>query len=58
MARLRYTALTSLDLYVNDADGGFSWAEPTEELHDVVNTLEREVGTHLDRMERRDGQRE
>ena len=47
MARLRYTALTSLDLYVNDADGGFSWAEPTEELHDVVNTLEREVGTHL-----------
>ena len=47
MARLRYTVLTSLDLYVNDTDGGFSWAEPTEELHDVVNTLEREVGTHL-----------
>ena len=47
MARLRYTVLTSLDGYVNDAEGGFSWAEPTDELHDVVNALEREVGTHL-----------
>ena len=47
MARLRYTVLTSLDGYVNDAEGDFSWAEPTDELHDVVNALEREVGTHL-----------
>jgi dihydrofolate reductase len=47
MARLRYTMLTSLDGYVNDAEGGFSWAEPTDELHGVVNELEREVGTHL-----------
>ena len=47
MARLRYTVLTSLDGYVNDTEGGFSWAEPSEELHDVVNALEREVGTHL-----------
>ena len=47
MALLRYTAITSLDGYVNDADGGFSWAEPSEELHQVVNDQEREVGTYL-----------
>ena len=47
MARLRYTAITSLDGYVNDSDGGFAWAEPSEQLHRFVNDLEREVGTHL-----------
>ena len=47
MARLRYSAMTSLDGYANDAEGGFSWAEPSDELHRLVNTLEREVGTHL-----------
>ena len=47
MARLRYTAITSLDGYVNDSGGGFGWAEPSDELHLVVNSLEREVGTHL-----------
>ena len=47
MALLRYTAITSLDGYVNDAEGGFSWAEPSDELHEVVNDHEREVGTYL-----------
>jgi dihydrofolate reductase len=47
MARLRYTAITSLDGYVNDADGGFGWARPDDELHAVVNDHEREVGTYL-----------
>jgi dihydrofolate reductase len=47
MALLRYTAITSLDGYVNDAEGGFSWAAPSDELHEVVNAQEREVGTHL-----------
>ena len=47
MARLRYLAITSLDGYINDADGGFAWAEPSEQLHRLVNDLEREVGTHL-----------
>ena len=47
MARLRYTAITSLDGYVNDADGGFDWAAPSDELHDILNEHEREVGTHL-----------
>ena len=47
MARLRYTAITSLDGYVNDSDGGFAWAAPSDELHEVVNAQEREVGTYL-----------
>lgn len=47
MALLRYTAITSLDGYVNDAEGGFSWAAPSDELHDFVNDQEREVGTYL-----------
>lgn len=47
MARLRYTAITSLDGYVNDADGRFDWAAPSSELHDILNEHEREVGTHL-----------
>ncbi len=47
MALLRYTAITSLDGYVNDVEGGFSWAAPSDELHAVVNDQEREVGTYL-----------
>ena len=47
MALLRFTAITSLDGYVNDAEGGFSWAAPSDELHEVVNAHEREVGTFL-----------
>ena len=47
MARLRYTAITSLDGYVNDVEGGFGWAAPSDELHEVVNAQEREVGTYL-----------
>lgn len=47
MALLRYTAITSLDGYVNDAEGGFAWAAPSDELHAVVNAHELEVGTYL-----------
>ena len=47
MARLRYTAITSLDGYVNDAEGRFEWAAPDVELHEVVNEHVREVGTQL-----------
>ena len=47
MAKLTYTAITSLDGYVEDEDGGFAWAEPDEEVHAFVNDLERPVGTHL-----------
>jgi dihydrofolate reductase len=47
MARLIYSAITSLDGYVADADGSFDWAEPDEEVHSFVNDLERPVGTYL-----------
>lgn len=47
MGKLRYTAITSLDGYVADADGSFDWAAPDEAIHAFVNDLEREVGTYL-----------
>ena len=47
MAKLIYSALASLDGYVEDADGRFEWAAPDEEVHAFVNDLERPVGTCL-----------
>jgi dihydrofolate reductase len=47
MANLIYAAITSLDGYVADADGKFDWSEPDEEVHAVVNDLERPIGTYL-----------
>jgi len=47
MAKLIYSALTSLDGYVADRDGNFDWAAPDEEVHTFVNDLERTVGTFL-----------
>jgi dihydrofolate reductase len=47
MAKLIYSAITSLDGYVADEDGNFDWAEPDEEVHTFVNDLERPVGTYL-----------
>jgi dihydrofolate reductase len=47
VAKLIYSALTSLDGYVADEDGNFDWARPSEEVHVFVNDLERPVGTHL-----------
>jgi len=47
VARLVYTAITSLDGYVNDADGRFDWSAPDEDVHRFVNELERRVGTYL-----------
>jgi dihydrofolate reductase len=47
MAKLIYSAITSLDGYVADEDGNFDWAEPDEEVHRFVNDLERPVGTYL-----------
>ena len=46
MARLIYSAIMSLDGYTADADGGFEWAAPDEEVHAFVNELERPVGTY------------
>jgi len=47
MADLVYTALCSLDGYVNDAAGGFAWAAPDAQVHAFVNDLERPSATHL-----------
>ena len=47
MAKLIYSATTSLDGYVNDESGGFGWAEPDEEVHTFFNELERPIGTYL-----------
>jgi dihydrofolate reductase len=47
MAKLVYTAITSLDGYVADEDGKFDWAAPDEEVHAFVNDLERAIGTYL-----------
>jgi dihydrofolate reductase len=47
VAMLIYSALTSLDSYVEDAKGDFSWAAPDAEVHQFVNDLERPIGTYL-----------
>jgi dihydrofolate reductase len=47
MAKLIYSAITSLDGYVADEDGKFDWAVPDEEVHAFINDLERPVGTYL-----------
>jgi dihydrofolate reductase len=47
LAKLIYSAISSLDGYIEDERGRFDWAEPDEEVHTFVNELERPVGTHL-----------
>jgi dihydrofolate reductase len=47
VAKLIYSAITSLDGYVADKEGNFDWAAPDEEVHSFVNELERPVGTYL-----------
>jgi dihydrofolate reductase len=47
MARLIYSAIASLDGYVEDEHGQFHWAAPDEEVHAFVNDLERPIGTYL-----------
>jgi dihydrofolate reductase len=47
MAKLIYTAIASLDGYIEDEGGAFDWAAPDDEVHAFVNDLERPVGTYL-----------
>jgi dihydrofolate reductase len=47
VARLLYSGISSLDGYVADVHGSFSWAEPDEEVHAFVDDLQRPVGTYL-----------
>lgn len=47
MATLSYTAITSLDGFIEDESGTFEWAMPDAEVHEYINDLERTIGTHL-----------
>jgi dihydrofolate reductase len=48
MATLIYSMFTSLDGYVEDAQGDFGWGAPDdEELHSFINQLASSVGTYL-----------
>jgi dihydrofolate reductase len=47
MNRLIYSAITSLDGYLNDAEGNFDWSAPDPEVHAAVNELLASVGTML-----------
>lgn len=47
MAKLIYSAIMSLDGYIEDRDGKFDWAMPDEEVHKFINDLERTASTHL-----------
>jgi hypothetical protein len=47
VAKLIYSAITSLDGYIADDAGTFEWAMPDAEVHTLVNDLERPVGTYL-----------
>ena len=37
MAKLSYTAITSLDGFIEDEGGRFDWAMPDPEVHAFVN---------------------
>jgi dihydrofolate reductase len=47
MGRLVYSAITSVDGYIEDAAGSFEWAAPDSEVHAFVNDQERAHGTYL-----------
>jgi dihydrofolate reductase len=47
MAKLIYSAITSLDGYIEDKHGKIDWAAPNDEVHAFVNDLERPIGTYL-----------
>jgi dihydrofolate reductase len=47
MPKLIYSAIASLDGYVNDTDGRFDWSAPDEQVHAFVNDEERPIGAYL-----------
>jgi dihydrofolate reductase len=44
---IRYGVICSLDGYIEDTDGKFDWARPSDEVHRFVNDQERPIGTYL-----------
>lgn len=47
MAKLVYSAITSLDGYIEDETGRFDWAQPDDEVFAFICDLERSAATHL-----------
>lgn len=47
MAKLIYSAIASLDGYVEDKQGKIDWGAPDDEVFAFVNDLERPIGTYL-----------
>ena len=47
MRTVTYTAITSLDGFIEDREGRFDWAVPDQEAHAFINEVERAAGTHL-----------
>ena len=47
MANLIYSSIASLDGYIEDREGNFDWAVPSDDTHRFINDLQRPVGTHL-----------
>lgn len=47
MGKLIYSAISSLDGYIEDQEGRFDWSEPDQEVHEFINDLERSAGTYL-----------
>jgi len=47
VAKLIYSAIASLDGYVEDEHGGFASLAPDDEVHAFINELERPIGTYL-----------
>jgi dihydrofolate reductase len=47
MAHLIYSAISSLDGYIEDTSGNFGWAMPDNEVHKYINDLMRSTATHL-----------
>jgi hypothetical protein len=47
MAKLIYSAITSLDGYVEDRQCNFGWGAPDSEVLRFINDLERPISTYL-----------
>jgi len=47
LAHLIYSAISSLDQYIEDEAGKFDWATPDEDVHRFVNERERPIGTYM-----------
>ncbi|MCA9986350.1 MAG: dihydrofolate reductase family protein [Anaerolineales bacterium] len=47
MAKLKYMMLMSMDGFIEDAQGDFSWCAPDAQVHTYVNKISSSIGTHI-----------